>query len=173
MPDFIDPVPVQHLFDLMSRLTLHSVDIQRGASQHDPSYMLGWRAATNTAILALWSVLQGDQTLPLVGTLPEDLRRVICSTCQSVQYKSLLDDSHCVDCGGTKLRYYRRKTDVDVRQTMPQRSNTPCPIGFPAPDNDDHLAWAMASADHDRALCDCSECENLRHARASHDFGTK
>jgi len=113
------PTP-QQFVDLMNRLTQHSRELE-AANSHDRSYVLGWRAATNTALVSLWAALNGNHDLPPCADEPiETLRRVICKACHCVQFKSTPDSSGCVDCGGNTLSFFRRSTDLEPADRTPE-----------------------------------------------------
>jgi len=142
------PTP-QQFVDLMNRLTHHSREME-AANEHDRSYSLGWRAATNTAIVALWAVLNGNHDMPSPLPAVENLRRVICKACQRVQFKSAADNTGCADCSCSTLSFFRRSTDIEP------------PFEAVA------TLEPFDNADHDRALCDCGDCENWRRAEETH-----
>lgn len=83
----------------------------------------------------------------------EDLRRVICKACKRVQFKSTADNDGCVECGCTTLSFFRRRTDT-------------------VEGDDEAAAYRLAygNAAHDKAVCDCLECENYRRAEATHEL---
>ena len=52
------------LLALVQRLTDHSREMEAANSAINPGYAIGWRSATNTAIVAIWGVINEEHDLP-------------------------------------------------------------------------------------------------------------